>query len=67
MTSELDEAEAVGWVSCVDAYVCGSSDSGLGMCLTCSAGYYQGEPDGVTCTSSQSQSMLPAVPSGSGF
>lgn len=57
MNAELKEQEAVGWVSCVDAYTCASSDSGLSLCLDCSAGYYQGRTDGTTCTTSASSDV----------
>lgn len=49
MQEDLQEAEAVGWVSCVETFVCSSAEDAASLCLTCSAGYYAGRTEGATC------------------
>ncbi|MFM7199924.1 MAG: hypothetical protein ACKO6N_03970 [Myxococcota bacterium] len=54
MLTVNQEAQAGGWVACVESFQCSSTDDGLQLCLTCQAGYYVGRSEPPACTYAES-------------
>lgn len=54
MLTANDEAQAGGFVACVDTFQCDSTEDGVQLCLTCQSGYYAGRSEPPACTSAES-------------